>query len=745
MAAVIFVLSGLISILAQTFLLRDIQLIFHGNELSIGLIISIWLLGVAAGSYFTGKLAGCSRDKNRKFLSAAFALTGAYVPLAFIFIRYVRQLFGFFPGIGLPLTYLLYFSLIVFFPLGCIVGSQFGSGVRWLECPDGSFLSGKIYLWESLGFFAGGVFFTFVLLPIFNSTASAVFIAQVSFAAAVILIKRQRIRLAIIAVILALTCLYPYSSKIEFYMVSKIYPGYDIAAIKNTPYGQLAAVKRADETFFFADGNPLETFNMPNAEIVENNVFLPLLFHGNPRSVLLIGGTGRYAPAILSYGVKTLDYVELNPWLIDFISGNAAGDYVDRFVRSEVRIRYTDGVKFVGSAASAAYDTVFVDLPYPVTLGLNRYYTREFFSSLGKRLLPGGIAVISMPGSMDYVDKYLGGMNSVIYETLKSSFKYVRIIPGEVYVYVAGDSPMPETEAVNNRYDNMIASTYYLSDKYIKYKLDPAKEHWIKGELGKYKATRFGKLILNTEFYPAGLFTSLLYEQSIFSTGMAGALRFASNFIWVPVLIIVIYILLVKSAFEVQSFTTGASAMGLQMTAIWAIQVLNGSVYYWIGLLNALFMAGAGIGTFVSMTVIPAKAGIYADKKNGSPITALGDDRLFGIIKKIDLLFIVWIIAWSLLLTYFEFSWLILFFLSFGSGALLGLQFPLLAPAEAGRRGTNEAGVASKIYSADVAGGCLAAMIGGTLIIPAWGLSGMVVMLLMLKAASLVSLKRNNK
>lgn len=681
---------------------------------------------MAVGSYLTGKFSGCSADKNRKILAAAFASTGIYVLLAFIFIRYMRQLFGFFPGIGLPLAYLLYFSLIVFFPLGCIIGSQFGSGIRWFECPAGSFRSGRIYLWESLGFFAGGVLFTFVMLPYFNSASVAALIAQLSFAAAVLLTKRPRLRITAAAIILALAGIYPFSSRIEFYMLSKLYPGYRVTAARNTPYGQLAAVSRADETFFFADGNPLETFNMPNVETVENNVFLPLLFHGSPKSVLLIGGTGRYAPAILSYGVKTLDYVELNPWLIDFVSRNAAGDYVDRFVRSEVNVRYTDGVKFVGDDSPARYDAAFVDLAYPVTLGLNRYYTREFFSSLEKRLQPGGIAVVSLPGSMTYVDKYLGGMNSVIYETLKDSFKYVRIIPGEIYVYVAGDSPMAGTEAVKNRFDNMIAATYYLSAKYIDYKLDPAREDWLKGELDKNKAKLFGKITLNTEFYPAGLFRSLLYWQSIFSPRTAGAMEAVSNFIWVPLLFIVMYILLARPAFGAQSFTTGAAAMGLQMSAIWAVQVLNGSVYYWIGLLNALFMAGAGIGTFMTM-----RSSRLEIKK---------------LIFLVEIAFIIWIVGWYAFISMFELPWYFLFILSLGSGALLGLQFPLLAPATAaGRRGTNEADVASKIYSADVAGGCLAALIGGTLIIPAWGLTGMTAMLLVLKAASLAALKRNYK
>jgi spermidine synthase len=499
--------------------------------------------------------------------------------------------------------------------------------------------------------------------------------------------------------LIAFCPVYLSSSKFELYMLSRVYCGYKLTAVKDTPYGQLAALMRAGETFFFSDGKPLETINAPNAEIVENNVILPMLFCDNPQTALLIGGAGRYAPAILSQGVKTLDYVEINPQLIDFVSKN-------KFVSPKIKIHYTDGVKFINNEPASLYDAVFVDVAYPLALSLNRYYTKEFFASLDKRLTKDGIVVISMPGSMAYIDRRLGGMNSVIFETLKSSFKYVKIIPGETYVYIATDSPISATEIVKRRFKKMGVHTDYLSDKYIDYKLDPVKENWVKAELEKNKSSIFGKITLNKEFYPAALFRSLLYWQSIFSPRTAGILQSVSNLIWLPIICIVMLILLSKQGYAAVSFSTGAAAMGLQMSAIWAIGALNGSVYYWIGLLNAFFMAGTGVGAFY----------------------AIQDSKLIikNRIYQIEITLIAWIIVWYALISAIAVPWPIIFLLSLGSGALLGLQFPMLA----------ESGSAPKIYAADVLGGCMAAIVGGAIIIPAWGLSGMFVMLFLLKAAS---------
>lgn len=737
MQNLIFLLSGFIAVSAQTFLLRELQLLFNGNELSIGLVFSLWLAGTAAGSVFSSKYLNSRQGTGaKKILGISFLLSGIYTVLSFVFIREIRNIFGFLPGIALSPLLLMAFSALIFVPLGAIIGYQFSLGVKWLGSAAESFKSGRIYLWESLGFLAGGLIYTALLLLNVNSVCVALCLVQLSSLSAVLLAENGKLKKILIVLVVLLVPVQIFSPKLENLSLSRLFKGYDVVDVKNTPYGQLAVVSRNDERFFFSDGNPIETFNQPNREFSENNVFLPLLFHPGPKNALLIGGTGRCIPALETYGIRELDYVELNPWSIDFVSVNSQklekGKVKPRIffpgglkaqdegpmASLRTKVYYQDGRRFVENS-SGHYDAVFLDIVYPVSLSLNRFYTLEFFKSANRLVGTDGIFVLTLPGSMSYVDKYLGGLTWQITAGLKKSFKYTRVIPGEFNVFVCSNSPLPETKAVKNRLKNLVAATYFLSGKYIEYKLDPGKEQWLKGEIAKNSDVLLGKELLNTDFNPRALFRGLIYWQSIFSFKSADAYVSISKYAWAAFAVILLLVVFVFSKYSAVSFGTGAAAMGMQMIGIWGMQILNGAVYYWIGLLTACFMAGTGVAAYTA-------------------ITRFKDCKITKIIKNTEMLTIVWIILWFALLSFAKIPWYLIFILSTGSGMLLGLQFPWLAIAEGELKRTNETAESGKIYGYDLLGGCFAALIGGTIVIPAWGLTGMVIMLLVLKICSMV-------
>lgn len=387
MVNLVFFLSGFIAIFVQTFLLREIQLVFHGNELSIGLALSLWLLGVAAGSVLAAMIVKTrGAQACRKILALTFLSAGPYLMLSLFFIREIRNIFGFFAGVELPLLSLLWFSASIFIPAGALIGSQFSLGIGWLGKHEDLYKSGRIYLWETLGFFAGGLPFTFLLLINANPVFIATIILQISSAAALILTEEKKQKIMLTVFIALFFPVLFYGAKLEKAGISRLYPGYNVAEVRNTPYGQLAAVSRGGENFFFSDGIPLETFGAPNREAAENNALLPLLFHPKPRSILLIGGTGRYFPVLESGKADSLEYVEMNPWLVDFINENTKTPLFDK--EGKINVQYREGRKYIENV-SIPYDAIFADIPYPVTLSLNRYYTREFYKAVKGKLAPG--------------------------------------------------------------------------------------------------------------------------------------------------------------------------------------------------------------------------------------------------------------------------------------------------------------------------------------------------------------------
>ena len=93
------------------------------------------------------------------------------------------------------------------------------------------------------------------------------------------------------------------------------------------------------------------------------------------------------------------------------------------------------------------YDLIFINLPYPSTLQLNRFYTREFFQMAREILAEDGVLVVGAPGILTYMSPELRDLNAVIYETLVEVFPHVRPIPGDYNLFLA--SPSAEVSAVS--------------------------------------------------------------------------------------------------------------------------------------------------------------------------------------------------------------------------------------------------------------------------------------------------------
>ena len=50
------ILKGLIAIIMQILIIRELLVVFNGNELTIGIILAVWLILEALGSGLLGKL-----------------------------------------------------------------------------------------------------------------------------------------------------------------------------------------------------------------------------------------------------------------------------------------------------------------------------------------------------------------------------------------------------------------------------------------------------------------------------------------------------------------------------------------------------------------------------------------------------------------------------------------------------------------------------------------------------------------
>jgi hypothetical protein len=190
----------------------------------------------------------------------------------------------------------------------------------------------------------------------------------------------------------------------------------------------------------------------------------------------------------------------------------------------------------------------------------------------------------------------------------------------------------------------------------------------------------------------------LLYWQSAFAPGTARAYVAVTKYAWIVMVVLMLWMLYDHVDVVGTAFTSGAAAMGLFMATLWSLEIAHGSLYYWIGMATALFMAGTACGAAVM--AVP---------------------RFRMSLTRTEALFTAWSAAGFLLIAHqLPVAGFALF--AAGTGFVLGYQFPLLA---------RRAGVAA--YTADALGAGVAALVFGTVIIPAWGVANALLVIIALK------------
>jgi len=128
----------------------------------------------------------------------------------FFLTRDARALLGIFPGEGISLKTTFFSSVFILVPLGALVGGQFS--LAFSLFPGARAASG--YIWESIGCFAGGLLFTYVLLP-YNMEASAIVLLLAAlFTAAAAAVSGEKLRHKLFAASIIMMFVLPWSSNI---------------------------------------------------------------------------------------------------------------------------------------------------------------------------------------------------------------------------------------------------------------------------------------------------------------------------------------------------------------------------------------------------------------------------------------------------------------------------------------------------------------------------------------------------
>lgn len=629
------VLIGAAATMAQVILVRELLVVFYGNELCLGVILGAWLFGVALGAGLGAKVIKRYQNKQTVFLFLILALCLA-LPGQVAVIRLLRFMIHVPQGQYISILSLFWSSPLIIMPFSFVVGFIFPFSAlvfrRFTVGPATDI--GVVYILESIGSLIGGVIFTFVLAPRVPPFHAIVLLNSVVLTNLLLLSifsknppkANQRKTLLCLSGTMLAVALWLIASRdirgVEDFFVHKrwesLNPQIELVASVDTKYQNIVLGRQAGQYSVYASGQ--YAFSFPNPYEYAPLADLVLLEHPAPKRVLLVGGgMGGLLSEMLKHPLEEIHYVELDPKLLDIAKEYLPEEEKKALEDARVKVFHLDGRYFVKQTHGRyGYDIVFINMPDPSTASLNRFYTLEFFEEAKALLEPRGVLVTSVSSAVAYIGEMVGNYTGSLYYTLRKTFPYVEVTPGQTNYYFASSEPNTVTTDISvlaSRYKDRGIKTDYFSEKHLFTYLQPEQVRFIKNQLLSRK-----NIPLNTDSRPVTYFYNLLLWERFAGGRLQPFLQSMSRlklwyfFVALGVFLFVRFLIIRLSFLPLSRqkrfncllaiATTGFAGIALEIILIFSFQNVYGYVYERIGLIVALFMMGLAMGGYLSNTAI---------------------------------------------------------------------------------------------------------------------------------------------
>ena len=585
-------LLGFLATSFQILLLREFSAYFSGNELTLGIILASWLLWVGLGSLTAGKIKLFTNQ-------ASLCLLVIFLfPFALLTVRFSRFLFHLLPGeiVGLSPVIIMAFGLclLIGFPLGALfvinVDRQAGNISR-------------VYILESLGAVGAGPAVSLLVTLSSSSWATAAVIAGTTALLSCWAENKKSLRLWTLGAIILLAgfWLVDRPSQVAFWNPL------ELLTTRDTRYGRLQVIRAKEQLSLYSNNSPL--YSLPDPAAAEESVHFAMLQNPEARRILLLGGgPGGTLGELLKYRSAEIDYVELDPEIIDLsrsFLGEEERHYLDD---ARVRIIFQDGRTFL-QETKEKYQVILLNLPEPSTAQINRFYTFEFFRLAQHHLGSGGILSFPVPSSETVIGRELQQFLSSLHYTLSRVFAQVRVVPGDRNIFLASSAPLTlDPQELSDRMASLALPTRHLGPRSLQSRLHALRIRYLEDKLSSASPR------LNLDRAPVSFFLNASLWSTQFRGPGAGVLRFFSQvpvswLLGLPLLLFLALLLVLRAKKRESIFSLLPLAiMGLTtivaeiVLLIW-FQALYGFLYGRIALLLSTFMLGLFLGSLLSTRI----------------------------------------------------------------------------------------------------------------------------------------------
>ncbi len=687
----VVIATGVSSVVVQLATIREFLALFQGNELVIALILFSWLafggIGTRLAQWTTHR-----RKASVEGLSALSFLLAGWAPIHLLAIRLGHPyLFvhgssvGFYPTWG--------YILLTIAPYTLLIGFVLPYSLFVLRCKRPDYPGAKVYITDNLGDVLGGALFAFVLVY-WASPLVAVFWANLPLliCAGWLVWPSPHNRRKGLWAFFGILSILSVGLLVEPLTLTPAEG--DLVLYRESRYGRLEVHQSNEQFTLFRDGVPL--FSNQNQALAEETVHYPLSQLENPQAVLLLSYEAGTMQELQKYNLEVVDYVELDPEVTDALLKFGLLKEIDN-----LNLFHQDGRSFLADSHKM-YDAIILNLPEPDTFQTNRFFTDHFFALAHAHLAVDGVLSFSMSGFDNYLAEPQRQKLSSLFKTAHRHFKEVRLLPGQRIFFLC------RNEAVGTDIPERLTQTGVKA---------PYIQGYFHGDVTTERIARLNALLdpeapLNQDLFPRLI--RLMFAQWF--------AKFATS----PTLFVILFVIasvvygcyLSKEEFVL--FSTGFMTMGSEILVIFAFQIFFGYVYFQIGLIVTVFLAGLLPGAWLGQR--------FEDRP--WQFLAFTDALLMGLVG----LFLVAVFSAGARLP-------VAFFLVFGFLISLacGFQFPV-ALHSAG--GGNTA--VTRTFSADLIGAASGTLVTSLLLIPFMGIIGASAGLICLKMISFTLLRRSH-
>jgi spermidine synthase len=723
-------LIGLSAVIGQIVLMRELIVVFSGNEMSLGIMLATWLFWTAVGSYVSSRLR-LGENNARKAVAVLECLLSISLPPTIWLLRASRNVFQTVPGELVGPVPMILTSLLCLSFFCALSGSLFVVATRMYA--QGCGVSGRVatssaYLLEAAGSGAGGSLASVVLLRFCNSfqIAAVVLLLNLGMAAILWLPMRrvQVISTALTIAVLACLLFVSLTRWLEESSQRRLWRGFHLLESRDSIYGKLTVTETGDIRTIYDNGMVLAS--APDESAAEEAVHYALLEHPAPRHILLIGGgvNGSVAQALKHPTIECIDYVELDPMLVS-IARQFFPEQAASFSDLRVHVHYADGRHYLKTTGDK-FDVIVVNVADPQTAQLNRFYTREFFASARDRLATGGVLALQLRASEDYISPDLAAFLRCIQHTLRQVFPQIVIIPGDTIHFFAAMQPGVLTEnpqTLISRLRSRHVETRYVREYFLPFRMMPDRMAQVHEQLQPLPETP-----VNRDFAPIAYYFSVELWSAQFHSASTRWFRTAAQrsfdgvLSWSCALLVLLAILLAsRPAGEKRGRTaaafcvaaTGFTLMAQQIFLLLLFQSVYGYVYHQLATLIAMFMAGIALGSWLAIHHA-------ASRIAGGLMATAAAVQLLLAASLPALMLVIGLLAqtsrWSATLLTAQ---LVFPLLAALSGTLGGYQFPVATEIYL-RDGSARCGLGT-LYALDLLGGCAGALLLSGYLIPVFG------------------------